>query len=83
MAAEYYAIFQRTPFPGYLQPIPLWQLQTAEFKLDMNDRFYHERARRIGSLLAYTREDAERIVEYWRANMPYAEFKLLAYQGVH
>ena len=79
--AAYYAILQRTPFPGYLQPLPEWQLQHAEFMLGMNVRFYHERARRIGGLLTYTLADAHRITAYWRTRMPYADFALLAYHG--
>jgi hypothetical protein len=81
MTAPYFAICQRTPFPGHFEPIPLWQLQHAEYRLGMNVRYYHERARLVGSVLTYPLEDAERIIEYWRDQYPHAEFTLMGYHG--
>lgn len=76
---DFYTILQKTPFPGHFEPMPRWQLQTAEYDLQLASRYYHERAARLGSLLLYTLPDAERIVDYWRGRYPSAEFMLLAY----
>ena len=54
MTAQYFAICQRTPFPGFFEPIPEWQLQHAELRLGLNVLHYYERARRVGNVLTYS-----------------------------
>ena len=69
-------ILQWTPFPGVYEPLPAWQLQAAEWALQMNRRTYYERAIRIGGELAYTLADARRIVAYWQKRYTFAEFQI-------
>jgi hypothetical protein len=75
-----YVILQKTPFPGYWQPMPTYQLQAAECALRMGS-YYHERAERVGSwvnpLYLYTLEDAIQIIAYWQGKRAWAAFKVL------
>lgn len=77
-----YVILERTPFPGHFQPMATCHLQAAEFMLDFNRLCYHERAVQVGSLLLYTLEDAERIINWRALDAPYAEFRVYGYWGV-
>lgn len=83
-----YVIMERTPFPGTWQPTATYLLQQAEYAQFRNQRYYHERAVRIGkypsdSLLAYGWDDAMRLLDYikayrakYRVN---AEYKLIGH----
>jgi hypothetical protein len=77
-----YILLQRTPCPGYWEAMPTYQLQRAEFCLKLG-RYYHERALKIGrltrELYLYSWEDANRILDYWRENKSWAEYRLLAF----
>jgi hypothetical protein len=72
-----YAILRKTLYPGYFQPIPLWQFQHAEFRPGFNERFYNERATPCSKQPLYIYDDAQRIIAYWQEHYPYAEFMLI------
>lgn len=77
-----YIILQRTPFPGYLEPMPTCEIQQAEYALKLG-RHYHERAQRIGrltrELYLYQWEDAQQIVTWWRQKRTWAEYRVLGH----
>jgi hypothetical protein len=56
----------------------LWQLQQAEYRLKFNVRHYYERAEQRGSLLLYSHEDAQAIIDFWRGCFPHADYMVLA-----
>lgn len=76
-----YVILEKTPFPGIFEPLATCYLQQAEYSLIMNRSHYHERAQRVGELLLYSFEDAQRIIMFQRAGRPYAEHQLFAHTG--
>ena len=80
-----YQILQWTPFPNKFENIPEWQLQAAEYELQLNKRNYYEHAVRGADCVLYPLEIAERIVAYWQKRYPFAEFQLQkhAQQCVH
>lgn len=71
-----YHILEWSPFPGHFRPIPVYELQRAEWALQMNHRHYHEHAQRIGDALAYTLNDAQRIAAYCATQHPTSEYQL-------
>jgi hypothetical protein len=74
---QLFLILQYTPFPNHYEPMPLWQLQKAEYDLKINKRFYHEQAAKTGDgLLLYPLEVAEKIISYWSKKYPFADFQL-------
>jgi hypothetical protein len=76
-----YTIFERTPFPGYFRPLSAYALLRAEMALKLNQHNYPEHARKVGTVLTYSWDDAQRIIDYWRTIHPAAEYQLLADVG--
>jgi len=77
-----YTILQWTPFPGVYKPIPLWQLQCAEYDLHMNRQCYHEQAIIVGqrghdALYYYPYDHAQKIIEYCLKLYPFARFMII------
>lgn len=75
-----YLILQWTPFPNRYEAMHNWQLERAEIDLKFNTRHYYERAVKTDKGVAYSFEDAERIVKYWEQKYPFADFNLLSVQ---
>lgn len=78
-----YVVMQRTPFPGRWEALPAYQIQQAEYKLKLGRR-YGERATRIGKsfvnpVYAYTFEDAQAIIGYWRGQRDWADYVLMGH----
>lgn len=71
-----YKILQWTPFPNYFCLMPNWQLQQAESDLQLNTRVYHEHAILQCDGFYYPLDIAEKIVAYWSARYPFADFQL-------
>jgi len=72
-----YLILQWTPFPNDFVPMPMYQLQMAEFDLFKGRKSYHENARRVGEVLLYNNlEEAQAIANYWAERWPWAKHKV-------
>lgn len=76
-----YQILQWTPFPNKFQPMPLWQLQKAEFDLGLCKKHYHDCAVLKDGELFYRRAEARAIVSFWQAKYPFADFQLKCRNG--
>lgn len=74
-----YVVLEKFPFNQRFEALPTCWLQDAEFKLQMNRLHYHERAVRIGELLLYGWEDAQRIAEFRHSLQPYNEHQVLGF----
>jgi hypothetical protein len=72
-----YKILQWTPFPGRFEPIPEWQLQTAEYDLKINRTHYYERAVKTADGILYPLDVAKRIVDYWQKRWTFADYQLV------
>jgi hypothetical protein len=71
-----YKILQYTPFPNHFEPMPEWQLQTAEFALKLNQKYYYEHAVKKGNVFLYPLGIAEKIVSYWQNRWAFADYQL-------
>lgn len=86
-----FQILEKTPFsikyyPSKpFQPIAEFQVQIAEFDLELNKTHYYEQAVKVNKRFYYPREIAERIVAYWQMRYPFAQYKLqrTAQQSAH
>lgn len=76
-----YQILQWTPYPAWFRPMPNWQLQKAEWDLQLNSCGYHEHARKTESGWVYPLDIAEKIVGYWVEKYPFADFQLKCRNG--
>lgn len=72
-----YQILQWTPFPDKYEPLPEWQLQTAELELKLNRTYYYENAVRTKTGILYPLEIANRIVDYWQKKWRFAKYQLI------
>ena len=72
-----YQILQRTPYPNRFENIPEWQLQTAEYDLQLNAVHYYEWAIKMGDRFLYPLEIAECIVGYWENRWSFADYQLI------
>lgn len=77
-----YVILEKCPFPGYWQALSLCWIQDAEYQLKFNKRHYYERCEIVGELYTYDLHDANRIIDYWQQNRPYAEYRVMGYPVV-
>lgn len=78
--ARYVLILQRTPFPGYWQPLNPYQLEEAEIKLQLRWRNHYDQARIIDQsrhLILYPEPIAYHIIAYWQQKMDFADYTLL------
>jgi hypothetical protein len=73
---NHYQILQWTPFPNRYEPLPLWQLQVAEYDLKLNKRYYYETATRTAAGYLYPLEIANRIIAYWQSRWTFANYQL-------
>lgn len=86
----FYCILYKCPRPGYWEPVHHYLLQRAEWELQLNKRFYHERAKWLRTKLTYSSsndlyvyrwDDCQRLIAAMQAIYPFAKFALLAAHG--
>jgi hypothetical protein len=77
----YYAIMERTPFPGYWRNCPLYRLQEAERTCFPSDIAHYQRAIKSPNVrdfvLFYRLQDAELIIAYLQATCDFADYQAL------
>jgi len=70
-------ILERTPYENWYKPIAEYQLQLAEFDLNLNNKNYYENViRDENGIATYPFDVAEKIMKYWKTKYPFAHYRI-------